>query len=74
VVHSPFSVDDVDAVSGKEANSNSCFAIVPGFSVQPVKEYKTYVFKTIGVQNGGGLCSFQKCDSCQKFWECLVGF
>jgi hypothetical protein len=61
VVHSSFSVDDVDdAVSGEEVDSDSCFAIVPRSSVRLVEEYKTYVSRTIRVQKGGDLCSFQK--------------
>jgi hypothetical protein len=74
-VHSSLSREDVyRAVRGEDVDWDSCSAIAPRFLIQPINRTKQNVSRTIKVQNDGGICSFQRCDSCQKFWECLVGF
>jgi hypothetical protein len=74
-VHSSLSREDVyRAVRGEDADWDSCCAIAPRILVQPINRTKQYVSRIIEVQNDVGICSLQRCDSCQKFWESLVGF
>jgi hypothetical protein len=74
-VHSSLSGKEVyRAARCEDADWDSCSAIVPRFLIQPITKTKQNAPRTIEVQNDGGICSFQRCDSCQKFWESLVGF
>jgi hypothetical protein len=61
-------------VRGEDADWDFCSAIAPRFLVQPINRIKQYACTKIEVQNDGGICISQRCDSCQKFWESLVGF
>jgi hypothetical protein len=74
-VHSSSCREDVyRAVRGEDADWNSCSAIAPRILGQPINRTKQYESRITEVQNDVGICSLQRCDSCQKFWESLVGF